>query len=127
MPIEHSVDTRFARTQPADFGAKLAGMPSSNDVQFRRLRTRTQGTGTKMRQTSLKQWPIHGETPTPGFGILVIITIMETSSILVVKNAAQLVTSSSGRPRRGKEMAQLTILADAALIIENSIISWVGP
>jgi imidazolonepropionase-like amidohydrolase len=53
---------------------------------------------------------------------------MERSSGLVIKNAAQLVTSSSrGSPRRGKEMAQLTILVDAAIVIDNSIITWVGP
>src|SRR5262249_48170035 len=51
-----------------------------------------------------------------------------TSSILVIKNAAQLVTSSSnGHPRRGKEMSELTLLADAALVIKDGMISWVGP
>ena len=51
-----------------------------------------------------------------------------TSSILVIRHAAQLLSSSSnGRPRRGKEMADLTILADAALVIENGIITWLGP
>ena len=51
-----------------------------------------------------------------------------TSSILVIKNAAQLVTSSSdGRPRRGKDMSELTLLADAALVIKDGTISWVGP
>src|SRR5260370_20253282 len=53
---------------------------------------------------------------------------MEPTSILVIKNAAQLVNSSSqGNPRRGKEMSALTILADAAMVIENGIISWIGP
>jgi imidazolonepropionase len=53
---------------------------------------------------------------------------MERSSGLVIKNAAQLVTSSSrGSPRRGKEMAQLIILVDAAIVIDNSIITWIGP
>jgi len=52
---------------------------------------------------------------------------MDQSSILVIQHAAQLVSSSSnGRPRRGKEMADLTILADAALVIENGSITWVG-
>ena len=53
---------------------------------------------------------------------------MEDSSILVIKNAAQMVTSSSrGQPRRGTEMSQLTILSDAALVVEDGIISWLGP
>src|SRR6516162_9349135 len=84
--------------------------------------------------------------PSPRFGIWAIIRSLQdsrepeacgsgsqsggpmTSSILVIKNAAQLVTSSSdGRPRRGKDMSELTLLADAALVIKDGTISWVGP
>jgi imidazolonepropionase len=68
------------------------------------------------------------KTPTPEIPDLGYYIVMEETTILVIQHAAQLVTSSSqGRPRHGKEMADLTILTDAALAIENGIISWVGP
>jgi imidazolonepropionase len=50
------------------------------------------------------------------------------SSDLVIKNAAQLVTSRSfgGKPRRGPEMADVEILSDAAIIARDSVITWIG-
>jgi imidazolonepropionase len=51
------------------------------------------------------------------------------SSTLVIKNAAQLVTSTSsgGKPRRGRDMAAVEVLSDAALVARDGVISWVGP
>jgi imidazolonepropionase len=48
---------------------------------------------------------------------------------LVIKNAAQLVTakSSGGRPSRGRDMAEVHVLNDAALVSQDGVITWVGP
>jgi imidazolonepropionase len=50
------------------------------------------------------------------------------SSVLVIKNAAQLVTSrsSGGKPRRGLDMASVDILSDAAIIARDGVITWLG-
>jgi len=50
------------------------------------------------------------------------------ASTLIIKNAAQLVTSTSsaGKPRRGRDMAEVQVLNDAALIVQEGMITWVG-
>jgi imidazolonepropionase len=50
-------------------------------------------------------------------------------SILIIHNAAELVTAVShkGQPRRGREMRELTVLHDASLQATDGIITWIGP
>jgi imidazolonepropionase len=51
------------------------------------------------------------------------------TACLIVKNAAQLVTSTTPPEgmRRGRAMRELTILQDAALLAEDGVITWIGP
>jgi imidazolonepropionase len=46
---------------------------------------------------------------------------------LLIKNAAELVTCSGFAAQKGKEMSQLGIIADGAVVIEGGRISRVGP
>ncbi len=46
---------------------------------------------------------------------------------LVVKHAAQLVTSTGKEARRGKAMGYLTNLPDGALAASDGMLVWVGP
>ncbi len=48
------------------------------------------------------------------------------SGNLVIKNASQLVTCSSFKAKQGKEMSDLHIIEDGALVIEEGIITAVG-
>jgi imidazolonepropionase len=52
---------------------------------------------------------------------------MPASSTLVIKHAAQLATSTGTQARRGRAMAEITVLEDAGLIARDGLISWVGP
>ncbi|MEJ2473813.1 MAG: imidazolonepropionase, partial [Desulfobacterales bacterium] len=45
---------------------------------------------------------------------------------LIIKNAAQLVTCSGFTAKSGREMAELNVIEDGALIAENGIIQTVG-
>jgi len=47
---------------------------------------------------------------------------------LLIRNAAQLVTAASaeGAPVRGRDMARLTIVSDAAVAVADGVIRWVG-
>jgi imidazolonepropionase len=45
---------------------------------------------------------------------------------LVIKHATQLATSAGSRARRGPEMAQLRVIADAAVAIRDGTIAFVG-
>jgi imidazolonepropionase len=45
----------------------------------------------------------------------------------IVKNAAELVTCSGRAAKKGREMSELGIIADGAVLIENGRISRVGP
>jgi imidazolonepropionase len=46
---------------------------------------------------------------------------------LVIKNAAEIVTCSGFEAKKGKEMSQLGVVHDGALVIERGIITRVGP
>jgi imidazolonepropionase len=50
-----------------------------------------------------------------------------SSSVLAVKNAAQLVTHQGLGARHGRDMADLFTLADAALLVRQGGIAWIGP
>ena len=45
---------------------------------------------------------------------------------LIIKNAAQLVTCSGFKAKQGKEMSNLDVIDDGALVIEDGIIRSVG-
>ena len=45
---------------------------------------------------------------------------------LIIKNAAQLVTCSGFKAKQGKEMSNLHVIENGALVIENGTIRWVG-
>ncbi len=45
---------------------------------------------------------------------------------IIVKNAAELVTCSGFRAKAGKEMADLNIIRDGAVVVEKGVISAVG-
>jgi imidazolonepropionase len=45
---------------------------------------------------------------------------------LIIKNAAQLVTCSGFEAKQGKEMSNLHVIENGALVIENGTIRWVG-
>jgi len=45
---------------------------------------------------------------------------------LIIKNAAQLVTCSGFKAKQGKEMSNLHVIENGALLIENGTIRWVG-
>jgi len=48
------------------------------------------------------------------------------SGSLIIKNASQLVTCSGFKAKQGKEMSNLQIIEDGALVIENGTIKAVG-
>src|SRR5262245_32245939 len=54
---------------------------------------------------------------------------MPVASRLIVKHAAQLATSTAPAegPRRGRAMGGVTTLADAAIVAEDGVVTWVGP
>jgi imidazolonepropionase len=56
-------------------------------------------------------------------------TIEVAMSSLLVKNAAQLVTSTAPGDgmRRGAAMNELVVLRDASLIVEDGVVRWLGP
>lgn len=45
---------------------------------------------------------------------------------LIIKNASQLVTCSGYKAKKGKEMNQLKVIENGAVVIEEGIIKWVG-
>ncbi|HJT76006.1 MAG TPA: imidazolonepropionase [Gemmataceae bacterium] len=49
--------------------------------------------------------------------------------MLVIRNAAQLVTVASGRERRlaGRAMGQPTVIPDGAVVVRDGRIEWIGP
>jgi imidazolonepropionase len=49
------------------------------------------------------------------------------SGNLIIRNAAQLVTCSGASAKKGREMSDLAIIADGAVVIENGVIARVGP
>lgn len=49
------------------------------------------------------------------------------SGHLIIKNAAQLVTCSGSEPQCGEQMSGLNIIENGALVIENGLITAVGP
>jgi imidazolonepropionase len=49
------------------------------------------------------------------------------SNVLLLRNAAQLVTAPTNAVRRGREMADLTILEKASLLVQDGRIAWIGP
>jgi imidazolonepropionase len=51
------------------------------------------------------------------------------ASTLVIKNAAQLATNTSvgARPRHGREMADVSVMTDAALVAQDGLVRWIGP
>ncbi|MBC7224266.1 MAG: imidazolonepropionase [Anaerolineae bacterium] len=47
---------------------------------------------------------------------------------LIVRHAAQLLTlAGPARPRRGREMANLSLVEDGALVVREGKVAWVGP
>ncbi|MEJ2041243.1 MAG: amidohydrolase family protein, partial [Desulfosarcinaceae bacterium] len=50
-----------------------------------------------------------------------------TTNNLIIRNAAQMVTCSGFAAKRGAEMADLKIIEDGALVIEDGVIRAVGP
>ncbi|MCT4544355.1 MAG: imidazolonepropionase [Vallitalea sp.] len=44
----------------------------------------------------------------------------------IVKNASQLITCSGYKAKKGREMNELAIIEDGAVVIEEGIIKWVG-
>lgn len=54
---------------------------------------------------------------------------MPVSSSLVIKNIRQVVTPARSAPAgvRGSDMGKLTILADAAIVVREGLIKWLGP
>jgi imidazolonepropionase len=50
-----------------------------------------------------------------------------SNGVLVLRNAAQLVTAPAGVVRRGRQMADLTIIEIASLLVQDGRITWLGP
>jgi imidazolonepropionase len=45
----------------------------------------------------------------------------------IIQNAAEIVTCSGSAAKRGREMSDLNVIKDASLVIENGIITAIGP
>src|SRR3989442_12768146 len=129
MLIDHAVDSGSARAQPANLAAKLGGAAAVNQMQLGRFREGVEGARAEFQRELGKQRSIHdgpsrdktskpaGESSSLRGSQDAVYSIAafqgkrynRAMGTLIIKHAAQLVTSTSTKDtmRRGRAMGEL--------------------